>query len=94
LALSVAVAQGAATRGAYPRSIGTVSYFRSLLSAVSFVWFRQRPSAAHALALPPEVLADTQRCLDIMRWAEPANLIALGLMRASSGFGLAASCIC
>ena len=65
-------------------------YLSFLLSLLSFVWFSNAHRLLTALALPSDVIADTQRCLDIMRWAEPANLIALGLMRGVlPAFGLA-----
>ena len=65
-------------------------YLSFLLSFLSFIWFSNAHLLLTALALPPEVIADTQRCLDIMRWAEPANLMSLGLMRGVlPAFGMA-----
>ncbi|MEN3375398.1 MAG: multidrug resistance protein family, partial [Hyphomicrobiales bacterium] len=88
--VSVAVAQGAGDARRISTLYWNGLYLSFLLSAVSFVWFSNAHLLLTALALPPEVIADTQRCLDIMRWAEPANLIALGLMRGVlPAFGLA-----
>jgi MATE family multidrug resistance protein len=88
--VSVAVAQGAGDARRISTLYWNGLYLSFLLSAVSFVWFSNAHLLLTALALPPEVITDTQRCLDIMRWAEPANLIALGLMRGVlPAFGLA-----
>jgi MATE family multidrug resistance protein len=88
--VSVAVAQGAGDTRRISVLYWNGLYLSVLLSALSFLWFSNAHLLLTALSLPPEVIADTQRCLDIMRWAEPANLITLGLMRGVlPAFGLA-----
>jgi MATE family multidrug resistance protein len=88
--VAVAIAQGAGDERRISALYWNGLYLSFLLSAVSFIWFSNAHLLLTALALPPEVIADTQRCLDIMRWAEPANLITLGLMRGVlPAFGMA-----
>ncbi|MBH0237985.1 MATE family efflux transporter [Methylobrevis albus] len=57
-------------------------YLSLALSLVSFTWMSMAHHLLAAVGQPPEIVAQTQACLDVMRWAEPANLIRLGLMRA------------
>lgn len=88
--VSVAAAQGAGEVRRISSLYWHGLYLSGLLSLVSFVWFTYAHLLLTALSLPPEVIVDTQTCLDIMRWAEPANLISLGLMRGVlPAFGLA-----
>lgn len=79
--VSVSVAQGAGDERRISVLYWNGLYLSILLSVLSFAWFSNAHLLLTALALPPDVIVDTQRCLDIMRWAEPANLITLGLMR-------------
>lgn len=87
---SVAMAQGAGDSRRVTTLYWNGLYLTALLSLVSFVWFSHAHLLLTALDLPPDVVRDTQTCLDIMRWAEPANLLSLGLMRGVlPAFGLA-----
>ncbi|WP_342362070.1 MATE family efflux transporter [Terrarubrum flagellatum] len=88
--VSIAVAKGAGDARRVAALYWNGLYLSFLLSLLSFLWFSNAHLLLTALTLPPEVIADTQRCLDIMRWAEPANLITLGLMRGVlPAFGMA-----
>jgi multidrug resistance protein, MATE family len=88
--VSVSVARGAGDTRRIAVLYWNGLYLSLLLSALSFIWFSSAHRLLTALALPPDVIADTQRCLDIMRWGEPASLITLGLMRGVlPAFGLA-----
>ncbi|MBV8839707.1 MAG: hypothetical protein JO000_24505, partial [Alphaproteobacteria bacterium] len=88
--VSVSVAHGAGDARRIPVLYWNGLYLSLLLSLLSFIWFSSAHRLLTALALPPDVIADTQRCLDIMRWGEPASLITLGLMRGVlPAFGLA-----
>lgn len=87
---SVAMAQGAGDARRVTALYWNGLYLTALLSLVSFIWFSNAHLLLTALDLPPDVVRDTQTCLDIMRWAEPANLLSLGLMRGVlPAFGLA-----
>ncbi|SON55660.1 Multidrug-efflux transporter [Hartmannibacter diazotrophicus] len=62
----------------------------AVLSALSFAWMTVAPSVLAALGQEPAIVADAEAILNIMRWAEPANMIRLGLMRtALPALGLA-----
>ncbi len=88
--VAVAVAQGAGDARRISTLYWNGLYLSFVLSVLSFIWFSNAHLLLTALELPPEVIVDTQRCLDIMRWAEPANLITQGLMRGVlPAFGLA-----
>ena len=88
--IAVAIAQGAGDARRISALYWNGLYLSFVLSVLSFVWFSNAHLLLTALELPPDVIADTQRCLDIMRWGEPANLIAMGLMRGVlPAFGLA-----
>jgi MATE family multidrug resistance protein len=87
---SVAMAQGAGDARRVTALYWNGLYLTALLSLVSFIWFSNAHFLLTALDLPPDVVRDTQTCLDVMRWAEPANLLSLGLMRGVlPAFGLA-----
>lgn len=86
----VAEAQGARETDRIPGFYWNGLYLSGLLSVVSFTWFSLGHHVLIALDQPPAVVAQTRDCLEIMRWAEPANLIRLGLMRSVlPAFGLA-----
>lgn len=88
--VAVAVAQGAGDTRRISALYWNGLYLSFALSLLSFIWFSNAHLLLEALELPPDVIADTQRSLDIMRWGEPANLISLGLMRGVlPAFGLA-----
>ena len=55
------------SRDAYPRSIGTASICRSCCRCCPSPGSATPICLLTALELPPDVIADTQRCLDIMR---------------------------
>lgn len=87
---TVSMAQGAGDARRVTSLYWNGLYLTALLSLVSFIWFSNAHFLLSALDLPPDVVRDTQTCLDVMRWAEPANLLSLGLMRGVlPAFGLA-----
>lgn len=87
---TVSMAQGAGDVRRVTTLYWNGLYLTALLSLVSFIWFSNAHFLLSALDLPPDVVRDTQTCLDVMRWAEPANLLSLGLMRGVlPAFGLA-----
>lgn len=88
--ISISVAQGAGDHKRISSLYWNGLYLAIGLSLVSFIWFSNAHYLLTAMDIPPDVVADTQRCLDIMRWAEPAQIITLGLMRGVlPAFGLA-----
>lgn len=56
-------------------------YLALALSVLSFVWMSLAPGLLAVLGQPPEVVAEAERILHVLRWGEPANLVRLGLMR-------------
>ncbi len=56
-------------------------YLAFALSVLSFIWMTVAPGLLAVLGQPPEVVAEAERILHILRWGEPANLLRLGLMR-------------
>jgi MATE family multidrug resistance protein len=51
------------------------------LSVLSFAWMSVAPGLLAILGQPPEVVAEAETILHVLRWGEPANLLRLGLMR-------------
>ncbi|WP_181706685.1 MATE family efflux transporter [Chthonobacter rhizosphaerae] len=88
--VAVAEAQGARRTGSIPGLYWNGLYLTGVLSAVSFAWFTYGHHVLTALDQPPDVVRQTDECMRIMRWAEPANVLRLGLMRTVlPAFGLA-----
>lgn len=56
-------------------------YLALPLSVLSFSWMTVAPGLLAVLGQPPEVVAEAERILHVLRWGEPANLLRLGLMR-------------
>nr|WP_267461372.1 MATE family efflux transporter [Aureimonas sp. SA4125] len=56
-------------------------YLTLALSILSFAWMSVAPGLLRVLGQPPEVVTEAEAILDVLRWAEPANLLRLGLMR-------------
>jgi len=56
-------------------------YLALALSVLSFAWMTVAPGLLAVLGQPPEVVAEAERILHVLRWGEPANLLRLGLMR-------------
>ncbi len=81
--LMMSEAEGAGDGRAVAESYSRGLVLAGLLSILSFAWMSAAPSLLLALGQDPEIVAGTAAVLDIMRWAEPANLIRLGLMRAA-----------
>lgn len=79
----MAEAQGAGDGRRVARAYGDGLALVGILSVVSFAWMTVSPSVLSALGQDPKVVADAKAVLDILRWAEPANLIRLGLMRSA-----------
>lgn len=76
-------AQGEGNGGRLARAYGDGLFLAGVLSVVSFAWMSASPSVLALLGQDPKVVADAKAFLDILRWAEPGNMIRLGLMRAA-----------
>jgi multidrug resistance protein, MATE family len=88
--VSVAVAQGAGDLRRLSPLYWNGLYLTLALSALSFAWLSAAPLTLGVLGQPPELIEETRSALEIMRWAEPANLLRFGLMRGIlPAFGLA-----
>lgn len=87
--ISIAKAQGARDTGRIPALYWNGLYLSVALASVSFAWLSAGEPILTALNQPPEVVRQTDECLKIIRWAELANVIRLGLMRSAlPAFGL------
>ncbi len=79
--VAVSEARGAGASGGVASLYWNGLYLTLALSLLSFGWMTVAPGLLLALGQPPEIVAETERCLDVMRWAEAANILRLGLMR-------------
>lgn len=81
--LMMSEAEGAGDGRAVAASYGRGLVLALVMSVLSFLWMTVSPALLLSLGQDPEIVARTAAVLDVMRWAEPANLIRLGLMRSA-----------
>lgn len=81
--LMMSEAEGAADGRGVAESYSRGLVLALALSVLSFLWMTVAPTLLLALGQDRAIVARTGSALDIMRWAEPANLVRLGLMRSA-----------